>query len=55
MRTKIQLIRGQDSTDVEAYLVELVQKHVNDYASEWKELTSEYSGARYKTINNSDR
>lgn len=37
MRTKIELIRGQDSMTVEAYLVELVQKHVNDYVLLWKE------------------
>jgi hypothetical protein len=32
----VQLIRGQDSALVEAYLVELSQKHINDYVSEWK-------------------
>ncbi len=36
MRTKVNLIRGQDSMTVEADLVELAQKHVNDYASKWK-------------------
>ncbi|MBG1265440.1 GNAT family N-acetyltransferase [Nostoc sp. WHI] len=37
MRTKVKLIRGQDSMAVKADLVELVQKHANDYASAWKE------------------
>ena len=37
MRTKVELIRGQDSMTVEAYLVELAQKHVNDYVLQWKE------------------
>jgi len=42
MRTKVQLIRGQDSAIVEAYLVELAHKHVNDYASGWKNQLSLY-------------
>lgn len=37
MRIKVELIRGQDSVTVEAYLVELAQKHVNDYVLLWKE------------------
>ncbi len=37
MRTKVSLIRGQDSIAVEADLVELAQNHVNDYTSNWKE------------------
>lgn len=37
MPTKVELIRGQDSIAVEADLVELAQKHVNDYTSKWKE------------------
>jgi len=37
MRIKVELIRGQDSMTVEAYLVELAQKHVNDYVLLWKE------------------
>lgn len=37
MRTKVELIRGQDNTIVEGDLVELTQKHVDDYANKWKE------------------
>ena len=33
----IKLICGQDNTIVEADLVELWQKHVDDYANKWKE------------------
>lgn len=33
----VELIRGQDNSIVEADLVELTQKHVNDHANKWKE------------------
>jgi hypothetical protein len=33
----VKLIRGQDNMIVEADLVELLQKHVDDYANKWKE------------------
>ncbi len=42
MRTKVELIRGQDSMIVEAYLVELAQKHVNDYVLQWKQQLGLY-------------
>jgi hypothetical protein len=37
MRTTVKLIRGQDGVTVEADLVELRQKHADDYTSQWKE------------------
>lgn len=37
MLSLVKLIRGQDNTIVEGNLIELAQKHVDDYANKWKE------------------
>lgn len=37
MRQKIELKRGADGTTVQAYLVDLGQKHVDDYTNHWVE------------------
>lgn len=37
MQRKIELKRGVDNTSVEAYLVDLVQRHVDDYVNYWVE------------------
>lgn len=37
MQLKIELKRGVDNTSVEAYLVDLVQRHVDDYVNDWVE------------------
>ncbi|MBW4557936.1 MAG: GNAT family N-acetyltransferase [Trichormus sp. ATA11-4-KO1] len=37
MPTTVKLIRGQDSINVEADLVELTQKHADEYTEQWKE------------------
>jgi hypothetical protein len=42
VQLQIQLIRGEDSTLVNAYLVELAQKHINDYLSLWKSQLNSY-------------
>ncbi|HEY9608484.1 MAG TPA: GNAT family N-acetyltransferase, partial [Allocoleopsis sp.] len=37
MRLKVQLIRSQDNSPFEAYIVELTQKHIDDYENLWRE------------------
>ena len=37
MRRKIEIKRGVDNTNVEAYLVDLSQNHVDDYTNYWVE------------------
>lgn len=37
MRQPLQLIQAQDGFRVNAYVVELVQKHINDYENLWRE------------------
>ncbi len=37
MQTRVRLIRGRDSMTVEADVVELTQKHADDYTGQWKE------------------
>ncbi|QKQ75217.1 GNAT family N-acetyltransferase [Nostoc sp. TCL240-02] len=37
MQRKIELKRGVDNTSVEAYLVDLVQRHIDDYVNYWVE------------------
>lgn len=37
MQRKISLKRGNDNTSVEAYLVDLGQRHVDDYVNNWVE------------------
>ncbi|MBD2457725.1 GNAT family N-acetyltransferase [Nostoc sp. FACHB-87] len=37
MQSNVRLIRGQDSITVKADLVELTQKHADEYTSRWKE------------------
>lgn len=37
MQRKISLTRGTDNTSVEAYLVDLGQRHVDDYVNDWVE------------------
>ncbi|GAX38871.1 hypothetical protein [Nodularia sp. NIES-3585] len=37
MPTTVKLIRGQNSMTVEADVVELTQKHADDYTGQWKE------------------
>ncbi|MBD2496734.1 MAG: GNAT family N-acetyltransferase [Nostoc sp. TH1S01] len=40
MQSNVRLIRGQDSITIEADLVELRQKHADEYTSRWKEQLS---------------
>jgi hypothetical protein len=35
--TKVQLIRSEDNSPVEAYITELAQKHIDDYENLWRE------------------
>ena len=42
MQLEVQLIRGEDRTFLNAYLVELAQKHVNDYLLLWKSRLNLY-------------
>lgn len=42
MQLEVQLIRGEDSALVNAYLVELAQKHVDDYLLLWKSQLNLY-------------
>ncbi|WP_341531636.1 GNAT family N-acetyltransferase (plasmid) [Nostoc sp. UHCC 0302] len=42
MRIEVRLIRGQDNIIVEADLVKLAQKHVDDYISRWKDKLTLY-------------
>jgi len=37
VRQKIELKRGADGTTVQAYLVDLGQKHLDDYTNHWVE------------------
>ncbi|MBC6435089.1 GNAT family N-acetyltransferase [Nostoc sp. HG1] len=37
MQQKLELKRGVDNTSVEAYLVDLVQRNVDDYVNDWVE------------------
>ena len=37
MRLKVQLIRSEDNSPVEAYITELAQNHIDDYENLWRE------------------
>ena len=37
MRLKVQLIRSEDNSPVEAHITELAQKHIDDYENLWRE------------------
>jgi hypothetical protein len=46
VQLQVQLIHGENSTFVNAYLVELAQKHVDDYLSLWKSRLNLYVQAK---------